>query len=98
MSGKKKKGGRGPKDAQWTKAQRLCRLSINDVRKAKELGMSPKSLLKNIPSPTQRWKLPMKLWVRELHAKRFGNPDLLTYPLEGEWTPVVARVLPRRRN
>lgn len=40
---------------------------------AKELGMAPRSLLKNIPSPNQRWKQPVKEWVRELHAKKFGS-------------------------
>ncbi len=35
--------------------------------------MSPKSLLKNVPTPSQRWKLPVKLWIRELHEKRFGK-------------------------
>ena len=75
MTGKKKdKGNRPPKDALWAKAKRLCRLSQDDVRMAKELGMSPESLMKNIPSPTQRWKLPVKNRVRELHAKRFGGP------------------------
>ena len=34
--------------------------------------MSSKTLLKNQPRPAQRWKLPVKLWIRELHAKRFG--------------------------
>jgi hypothetical protein len=29
--------------------------------------------MKNQPSPSQRWKLPVKLWIRELHAKRFGS-------------------------
>lgn len=71
---KKGKGNRNPQDALWAKAKRLCRLSRDDVGKAKELGLSPKTLIKNIPAPTQRWKLPVTHWVRELHAKRFGNP------------------------
>lgn len=40
---------------------------------AKELGLSPKALIKNIPAPNQGWKLPVKYWVRELHEKRFGK-------------------------
>lgn len=40
---------------------------------AKALRMSPKSLMKNQPSPQQRWKLPVKLWIRELYEKRFGH-------------------------
>lgn len=40
---------------------------------AKELGFKPKSLMKNIPSPSQRWKMPVKQWIRELHEERFGR-------------------------
>lgn len=40
---------------------------------AKELGISPRSLIKNIPSPQQRWKLPVKEWIRNLHFKKFGR-------------------------
>jgi hypothetical protein len=60
-------------DPQWAKAKRLCRLNQDDIAKAKELGLNPKSLMKNIPSPKQRWKLPVKEWVRELYDKRFGH-------------------------
>jgi hypothetical protein len=60
-------------DPQWAKAKQVCRLNMEDIRMAKELGMSPKTLMKNQPSPSQRWKLPVKLWIRELHAKRFRS-------------------------
>ncbi len=60
-------------DPLWAKAKNLCRLNMEDVRKAKELGMKPKSLLKNIPSPSQKWKQPVKYWIRELYEKRFGR-------------------------
>jgi hypothetical protein len=59
-------------DPQWAKAKQVCRLNMEDIQMAKELGLSPKTLIKNQPSPSQRWKLPVKLWIRELHAKRFG--------------------------
>ncbi len=39
---------------------------------AKELGLNPRSLIKNIPSPTQRWKAPVEEWVRELYQRRSG--------------------------
>src|SRR5204863_8865108 len=45
---------------------------MEDIRMAKALGMSPKTLMKNNPSPSQRWKLPVKEWIRELYEKRFG--------------------------
>jgi len=57
----------------WAKAKTACRLNAEDVRKAKRLGMSPRSLLKNIPNKQQRWKKPVRDWIRELFEKRFPN-------------------------
>src|SRR5262249_15033532 len=57
-------------DAEWAEARRRCRLSVEDVRMAKELGMSPGGLIRNRPSPQQRWKAPVRVWVRELYRKR----------------------------
>ena len=60
-------------DPQWARAKQVCRLNMEDIQMAKELGMSPKALTKNQPNPSQRWKLPVKLWIHELHSKRFGS-------------------------
>jgi hypothetical protein len=43
---------------------------MDDIRKAKELGLNPRTLMKNVPSPTQRWKAPVKVWIQELYEKR----------------------------
>jgi len=59
----------------WARAKRLCRLSAEEVRMARKLGLNPRKLPKHIPSPAQRWKLPVGQWVRELHAKSFGLPS-----------------------
>ena len=40
---------------------------------ARELGLNPHSLIKNIPSPQQQWKLPVKQWVQELYKKKIGR-------------------------
>ena len=40
---------------------------------AKELGFQPKSLMKNIPSPSQQWKEPVNQWVRTLYEKKIGR-------------------------
>lgn len=40
---------------------------------ARELGLNPRSLIKNIPSPNQQWKLPIKQWIHELHDKKTGE-------------------------
>lgn len=61
-------------DDDWAAAKRLCRLSAEDVRMAKALGLNPRKLMKNIPSPQQGWKAPVRDWVRELHRKRHGSP------------------------
>jgi hypothetical protein len=58
---------------EWAEAARRCRLSPAAVAMAKELGLSPRSLTKNIPTPSQRWKAPVEDWVRGLHEKRFGR-------------------------
>lgn len=61
------------RDLQWAKAKHVCRLNMEDIRMAKELGMSPRGLIKNRPSPSQPWKLPVKEWIHELYEKRFGR-------------------------
>jgi hypothetical protein len=40
---------------------------------AKELGLSPSSLIKNIPSSKQPWKAPVEHWVRGIHQRRYGS-------------------------
>jgi len=40
------------------------------VRMAKELGIGPRSLIKNIPARTQQWKSPVENWVRDLYEQR----------------------------
>lgn len=64
---------RKPLNSKWEKAKAACRLNLEDIGKAKELGISPMSLIKNIPGPGQQWKAPVKVWIRELHASRFGS-------------------------
>ena len=38
-------------DPLWAKAKQVCRLNLEDIAMAKALGMKPKSLMKNQPSP-----------------------------------------------
>jgi hypothetical protein len=59
-------------DAQWAKAKHVFRLNMEDIRMAKELGLSPQNLIKIKPSPSEPWKLPVKDWIGELYKKRFG--------------------------
>ncbi len=58
------------KDKQWAEAKRRCRLSVRHVKRAKEMGLNPLSLIKNIPSPQQQWKLPVRDWIDEMYEAR----------------------------
>lgn len=67
---KKKKKPQNRKDKLWAEAKRKCRLNDNDIRIAKEMGLNPRSLIKNIPSRTEPWKLPVKAWIHEIYEER----------------------------
>lgn len=54
----------------WAEAKKKCRLNENDIRMAKEMGLNPKSLIKNIPNPKEQWKLPVKDWIHEMYEDR----------------------------
>ncbi|WP_058306704.1 hypothetical protein [Gracilibacillus massiliensis] len=60
-------------DADWANAKKRCRLNQADIQMAKELGMTPKSLTKNIPAKNELWKAPVKEWVRDLYEEKFGT-------------------------
>ena len=68
-------------DPLWAKANKVCRLNMGDIQMAKALGLAPRTLMKNNPSPSQRWKAPVKYWIRELYEKRFrAKPELPRKP------------------
>ena len=58
------------RDSGWDEAKRRCRLNAETLRMAKELGLNPRSLIKNIPNKAELWKAPVHVWVREMNAKR----------------------------
>ena len=58
------------REAEWAKAKRVCRLNVETVRMAKELGLNPRSLMKNIPSKSQPWKAPVHVWIRDMYEAR----------------------------
>ncbi|UOQ83468.1 hypothetical protein [Gracilibacillus salinarum] len=57
----------------WKEAKKKCRLNQADIQMAKELGLNPKSLIRNIPGPKELWKAPVKDWISELYGKKFGK-------------------------
>ena len=58
------------KETLWAEARKRCRLSAEAIAMAKELGLNPLSLIKNIPSKQELWKAPVEEWVRDMYAKR----------------------------
>ena len=58
------------RDIEWKEAKKKCRLNAETVQMAKELGLNPKSLIKNIPNKSQNWKKPVYLWIREMYWER----------------------------
>jgi len=63
MANKKKR------EEDWGRAKRLCRLNVETVRMARELGLNPRKLIKNIPGKSQPWKAPVHVWIRDLYEK-----------------------------
>ena len=66
----KKKQPKNKKDMLWIEAKRRCRLNNEDIRMAKEMGLNPRSLIKNIPSMSEQWKSPVKDWIHEMYQKQ----------------------------
>jgi len=58
------------RDIEWIETKKRCQLNVETVRMAKEMGLSPRSLIKNIPNKSESWKKPVYLWIREMYQER----------------------------
>jgi len=58
------------KDVEWAEAKKKCRLNEESLKMAKEMGLNPRSLIKNIPNPSEQWKAPVGNWIREIYQER----------------------------
>lgn len=67
---KKKKQLKNKKDLLWVEAKHRCHLNAEDIKMAKEMGLNPRSLIKNIPSKSEQWKSPVKDWIHDMYQKR----------------------------
>ena len=63
------------KDAEWEEAKKKCKLNAETLRIAKEMGLNPRSLIKNIPSKTEQWKSPVSVWIQEMYEERQAKAD-----------------------
>ncbi len=60
----------GSKEELWNEAKKKCKLNNDDICIAKEMGLNPKSLIKNIPNKNEQWKAPVKVWIHEMYEER----------------------------
>lgn len=58
------------KEAEWKDAKKKCKLNEETLRMAKEMGLNPRSLIKNIPNKSQKWKAPVNIWIEEMYEER----------------------------
>lgn len=58
------------KDIEWAEAKKKCRLNEETVKMARDMGLNPRSLIKNIPSQSEQWKAPVSIWIQEMYQKR----------------------------
>lgn len=54
----------------WAEAKRRGGLSAEALAMAKELGLNPRTLIKNVPSRAEPSRAPVEEWVRDLYSKR----------------------------
>ena len=54
----------------WDEAKKKCRIGDEEIRMVKEMGLNPKSLIKNIPNKSEMWKAPVKDWIHDMYYKR----------------------------
>ncbi|GCD10541.1 hypothetical protein [Clostridium tagluense] len=58
------------KDAEWQDVKKKCKLNAETLRQAKEMGLNPRSLIKNIPNKSEQWKAPVSVWVQDMYEER----------------------------
>lgn len=58
------------KVAEWVEAKKKCCLNEETVKIAKEMGLNPRSLIKNIPNKSEQWKAPVSVWIQKIYQER----------------------------
>ena len=57
------------REEEWKEVKKRCKVGDETIRMAKELGINPKTMIKNIPSKAEKWKAPVDVWIREMYDK-----------------------------
>ena len=58
------------KEVEWEGAKKKCKLNAETLQMAREMGLNPRSLIKNIPNESQQWKAPVSVWIQNMHEER----------------------------
>lgn len=58
------------KETEWEEVKRKCKLNAETIKMAKEMGLNPRSLIKNIPNKNEQWKAPVDVWIQEMYEER----------------------------
>jgi len=58
------------KTAAWEDAKEKCKLNAEILTMAKEMGLNPRSLIKNIPNKSEQWKEPVSVWIQGMYEER----------------------------
>ena len=74
---------KGEEDAAWQEARKRYRLSAEQVRMARQLGMNPKKLGKIANHKQEPWKAPLPVFIEMCYEKRFGASTARPSPLRG---------------
>jgi hypothetical protein len=61
------------RDRQWELAAKRHRLSVEQVRMARALGLNPTKLGSLDNHRQEPWKAPLPQFIADLYAKRFGR-------------------------
>ena len=57
------------REEEWKEVKKKCRVGDETVRMAKELGINPRTMIKNIPNKAEKWKAPVDVWIRDMYEK-----------------------------
>ena len=57
------------REEEWKEVKKKCKVGDETIRMAKELGINPRTMIKNIPSKAEKWKAPVDVWIREMYDK-----------------------------
>jgi len=63
------------KDDEWEEVKKKCKLNAETLQMAREMGLNPRSLIKNIPNESQQWKAPVSVWIQDMHEKRLAKAN-----------------------